>query len=48
MDKKILVIGNSYMNLRMKINPKKKKEIPLKAELIVFTPSGKVFPQQSP
>ena len=47
MDKKILVIGNSYMNLRMKINPKK-KEIPLKAELIVFTPSGKVFPRQSP
>ena len=25
MDKKILVIGNSYMNLRMKINPKKKE-----------------------
>lgn len=25
MDKKILVIGNSYMNLRMKINPKKKR-----------------------
>lgn len=24
MDKKILVIGNSYMNLRMKVNPKKK------------------------